>query len=788
MKKIAIFIALIMFVSAFSALGNIFSASKINLKSAKTNSNLSQPIYVTLEESVSGTFRGENDEKWYEYSVSPGIYKVSVEVVNKKNDGCSLSIDIYEKVEEFSPEVGKNVTYWSQKYGSYEYLSPGEIYHWERHLYIINDGEIAVNIHSYYSDLDVHYTINVKKIVDFADIGTISNSESSNVPAESKYKAYKFSGHGVCKCNINATVYHTNRSYYFVYPYLSYSWSDLEYGESLEIYWNGTKVGTISPVGIDIQKIENPDPGYYEVKIKYKNTTKSDGVDVNKLYIAYMCDGSTSIDKDSYSIYTHLSYTNNETIVGVTLPQIASTNSLDVDIINADYGYVAGSFYLWDNMTDEDYFLLNSTYYVILEKDYSATKVDFDIKFESADYESLLPGEKITINFDDPDKTVPVLIHLEENYYYDLSMEITNDAKWYIYLTAGFSSLAYVNNAFNSSLNSTKLLYITSIQAYYKSPTYMSCDIYNYMWIGKTYQDEAFETAMLGVDYSCHPVLFALLSGFNYTNISAVVDISLDEIEPIGWIGSEGVKADISSDENLYEVYRFNVTMFNLYRIEIGIDSINNPGKISGFVYMYNACVGIEGFDLDKALDIYSTTDGPMIFEYVSSYSGVAYITIEAYSGFDGTIVVNLEETKPESLPMEVTIGQDNTVFVGKISIIRGHTYRFKITKDQSVTLYVYMADEKGMSPLPYSLDGSRTYLFCSMIRPETSMETSVTFDYEGIVYIILDGYGSGNITIEYEDITPQPPITQNMMIWLPIGIVVGLLVGIIVVKALKKE
>ncbi len=802
-------VALVIFSLFFSAVSvlprnfvdnNTARGVSVGLEGSKGN-----PIYVSSTATVSGTLTDEQTSAWLEFAVEPGFYNIFYELRNGMTDLSPwIYVDLYEQAYVYSPALGRNVTVWSYlKSLLWGLFDCGSLAVGTENIYVRKAGNIAlkiwINEPSFPpANLLIEYSFTLEKVESFEGLDSISGENAIELNPNDQAVVYKLEP-GIYNLSVTQKNYKTETEYEFLYPLVDFY--DVDPGEKIEVYVNDTKVSTITYSGYEATKIENPSTGTYNVKLKFSNTSKSDGIYIYEVYMIYLPKGVNEASYKYYWVYQWLSATNDEITLSFTFNKIKVVSRVYYEIYDPELGETVDSYkhYINKNGSFHDLIYTEKETYLIIRKVNASADVDINVTLnEITSYTTISVGEEKTITLSPSEKEI-VLLDLGIDEISTIDLAIENNVEWDVYLEIyGYEDWASIWE--DTHINeSSKLVDVYSI--------YLEDGLYNGTISGyssgkrRVYMTrmEYEDSELVDVDYldleTPRSKFFAILYGYNYSNEDAVVRISIEDSGGIEYLTNATTKSiEIRYGGAIYAIYKFNATIGNKYLIKIEPTSVEYPGEIyasiatvSDYNTIRSRAITSDELNFDKE------NDTPIMLEYVTNYDTSAYLIIKRVGcgtrEFNGTISISFEYYEPEKtseFSWNPSYGDYIEVFAYDFG--KGKTYRLTVNKTLGVSAYILFVSKDGTLPY-YEYSDSSSLAFGWVTYYVSSTTTNETFviqsNYNGRAYIIIRAYGQGWIRIKIEDITPK---TLNMIIWLPIGIAIGAIVVIIITKAIKKR
>jgi len=786
--------------------------SSTMLSARPQKNKTAHPLATPVTQSF--TLTETDDALWYEFSVEPGIYEIKIDAQNKKLGSVDVDVDIFEKKTVYSVPLGKNIESWSFVDGYSRGLRSGQFYYWRTLIYIRASGTMAVSIETSGSDYSVEGEIIINKIVSFDGLETIPSTKNITMSEGSEYIVYKIDPGAY---NITTILRSKGLDVKFDYVYIYIPPDDiysLDEGEQIEIYINNTLVGTIKKDSWDIHKYDVPKVGDYEIMLKYKNTTKADGVKIGCVYIYYTFAGLSTYHSYSHCPYVWLDKAHDNYTFYSSFYTFAGL-SVEFDAYDPDVGWVSYYWELWGSYdSEQEIVYLNTTTYLIIHKYPVNVEANITIYSSRLTYETINPGETKTVTLSKEYEHKYVLFKFKKDHYYKIYIDVSSNINWSVTLVY----FAYVNTLWKTEEYTTRLVMseyslIPEDSPTYKNPEKIYMCLYTYM---------EFENDNLSdIDYNyIFPGtvngILTYLYGYNYSVIEdsgdyATVTIHFEDLGEISSISpgeTKDIELSYSEDGKIYEVLKLDVEIGKEYKVTIKPKSIDGEGMVEASMSENSEYAVLETYNPDAygGYGLYEskpfrTTEDKILFEYFTNIAGTCYIWIERDDdpeNFNGTISVSLEVVDPQPMSHTDNVYSaswqstgDDRVKIFSVPIEKDRAYRINITTgNPDVAFDIIPIHESGITLLyddlqveTYGYPYSNTYGY-------TFISSRFSSPRNGTVYIILVAEGNNEISITVEDVTaiPEVPITQNMYIWLPVGIAVGAVVVLLVMKILEKR
>ena len=786
----AIFVFSVLFISIFLGINNYYCNCRTVQRPERFSDIKSKhKINIDIRSVNTGTLSSENSEVWYEFDVTPGIYEFKMTFVNRKVIYAGCIWNLYALVTEYMPQYDKNITHWSKIETKYISLDKTDIYSYRTYEYIFNSGKLASHIMIYDYSFVIDYNITIQKVLSFDSLSELETEASNTIPEGEKFIGYKLSAEDVYCFNISTINYEVEVEYEFAY--ISIPCSDVEWGESIDIYWNDTKIGAINCSGSFMDIIYNPNEGNYELEIKYTGDDDADGIYVQYVYLVYMKKDADHTAETIYYIGQRLDSTHNQTTKIIPINFYEYTNYLYIYPYTSIYTDNTISYSVSGNNSLEFYRYLSGDYYIILKKKYSDRSTKFNITVKTVHYKVLNPGETISYTFDKP-QSVPILLNTSQNHYYSIDLKTMDNTPWSLQLiTSEYTEVAYENTYYNESSNSTYLYRIGMNFKYFTGPMGSTRNVgYSYRWALLNYIDSEYDDVDRMYYYTPNKFL-SILEAYNYTNDSIGVKVSMEDIGEIQFIGGgDTVDIELSpEDGRIHYVFMADTSIGYEYFVEISAADIDRIGRVFGEMTNLETYDNLQYESLFYVEMEFDSENNHICLEYFTGINGTSYIEVYTGGDFKGDLRISLEEKKPNTSPISWDAGYDDVVKIVNLSMKKDHIYELRVEKNATMILFVYAISSNGSTPIILEYMDSETDYFLFYIDEEVTQQT-VKFvgNYDGAAYIIFVLYGFGHVEIEILDVTPGIPITSNLYIWLPIGIAIGVALGIIIIRFVKKE
>ena len=772
-----VFIIVIFSISISFVVPSVGFTMHIGSNVAKKNSSDSLYGFLTLEDY----------DVWVEFSVSPGLYLLTCEFRNLVDRSSYIYIYVYEYVRVYSPVLGKMVWLWKEHNKYLLSLYGPIIGYYEYDIFVRAEGKIAIHIVGT-SVRRVEYNVSFDKVLSFDELNRIGYGAEYNFEENQRYLGFYDEEYAMFNISILQTTYNVPKKYRYIYlrPIIS----DLDDSETIEIYWNDTYVGYADKYRYDIKRIMNPEMGNYIVKLKFTNQTRSDGVKIIHLEIYSLIEGDTNIYYSSKFIDMDLNSTNNIGEVNITLSESNKTTKVDYVVFDPSTGRKT-TFTLNGNDTVSSLIYINGTRYIFIKKYIGYAKLNFKISLEMVEFHEVFEGTPVTAILNQPNEVVPLLIHVPEGYYYNLSIKILADANWSITLwdedgnyLAGYDALKNASNV------TRRLVFIhwqknnmtgplTAEYPYYSKAIGTRIEYINMSIDRVSKWESTYE----------YPFIMAYITGCNYSMGIASVDIWLireKEIQSLELNEEVEVELNESSFER-YEIFYTNISIGIEYILNVSPTEIISGGYVSSKMYMPSKLWAIGFLLTDYTSRLFGGPETqPLILETTTNINGRAIIEVYS-SSFSGKVKVLLRENRPaEDRSIEWSVKYGDFLKMIELDVKIGKTYSIKLKSDRPVISAFSAISDDGSFPSFMQIGDYIEYvddwpIIFMTYESELNTTIDITFNHNGKIYLMLIVYQNhANITIEIKDTTP---LTINYYIWLPIGIAIGAIATIAIIK-----